>query len=873
MSIRLRLFLACTALALFTAFVGAWGAWALEDSTASFERTVQQDFPAATTLLQVDRAMQQALVAQRNLMFMSMASPDAARELKTEEERIAEAEANWKSYGALEGVARDRDAERAFEDAWKEWRAIAGEVTGILQEDTPSARRDAVDVSVGSGTPKFESDRSALSKLSEMHTTEARAHVAEEKLRADETRRTLVIAVIGAVVAAALAAFWTARTIAGPLSRSTQVFEAFAKGDFRARVGLKRRDELGRLSRSIDSLGDALQATTQAAERIAQGDLTGELHVLSEQDELGRAFQNMQASLRRMADAAGRISRGDLSVRVVPRSERDALGAAFAAMTEALSRFAEAADRIAHGDLQCEVTAASADDRLGAAFQRMLEGLRETAEAADRIAHGDLDVALTIRSDRDRVGAAFQRMVASLNTMASAADRIARGDLDVELAPQGDRDRLGNAFARMTGSLRSMQRAADQISRGDLDVEIQVQGDNDRLGAAFARMVSSLRSMATAADRIAGGDVDVEVRAQSGRDRLGSAFERMSRTLRDIATSAEAIAAGDVDVHVAPQSDSDRLGRAFEGMSRSLRELADSADRVASGDMKVRVAARSERDRLGRAFGTMIGSLVGLIEGIHTAAEHVSQATERIGNGNRELSGRTTDQHHTLETARQTLAQVAESARGSVAQCREADELARKCQTEAEGGLSLLEELSRSMQEIGETTSRIGLSVRSINSHAGQTHLLALNARVEAARAGAHGRGFEVVASEVGVLAKRSGEAARGITEIAESSRSRVADGVQSLERVREAFGRIATSVRHVTELMTEATTAVAAQSSQTDELEGRLRALEGITTQNLALSHSTSDDARTLEQQVHGLRDVIGRFEIESDARPATDR
>ena len=644
LSIRSRLFLLCTALVALTAFVGGLGAWGLARMDEAFQGTIRRDVPAVTRLLETDRNLQQALVAQRNLLFTSLASETGKQEVEAQKARVADARASWKAFltCAPEGVAVAKRGE--FEAAFSEWEKLGGEVLDVLAEDTPAARRDAIDLSVATGNAIFERARSALAALVDEHTRVAADAATAHGVEAESIRRTLWTAIIAGSIAALALGFVLARSIVKPLARSVSVLEAVSRGDFSQRIGSTSRDEVGRMGAALDDVCEGLQAMAGCADRIARGDLDVEVRVRSEADQLGLSFQRMVASLRTMADAADRIAEGDLAASVHAQDERDRLGVAFERMLRSLRGMADAADRIAGGDLGVELHPASERDRLGRAFERMLVCLRDMAASAEAIAAGDLSKDVRAQSGQDRLGAAFERMTLSLRSMAEAAERIAQGDLDAEIERQSEADRLGAAFERMTrhlremagaaegiargelsvqvvqrspndklgasftrmlASLRAMATAADAIAEGDLSAEVEPQSDADRLGVAFRRMTRGLRSMADAADRISRGELDVHVRAQSEKDKLGLAFVRMVETLQSTARAAESIAAGDLSNDVRPQSERDRLGLAFERMTITLRGMADAADRIARGDLEVEVVPQSERDRLGSAFLAM----------------------------------------------------------------------------------------------------------------------------------------------------------------------------------------------------------------------------------------------------------------------------
>src|SRR5207245_6375856 len=106
--------------------------------------------------------MQQALVAERTLMFMSMATPEAKQQVKVHSDELAQVLERWREYTAIPATEAERQLWPAFSAAVREWEQASRDTVRVLSEDTPSARRDATDLSVGDGPIKFETARRIL---------------------------------------------------------------------------------------------------------------------------------------------------------------------------------------------------------------------------------------------------------------------------------------------------------------------------------------------------------------------------------------------------------------------------------------------------------------------------------------------------------------------------------------------------------------------------------------------------------------------------------------------------------------------------------------------------------------------------------------
>jgi methyl-accepting chemotaxis protein len=279
----------------------------------------------------------------------------------------------------------------------------------------------------------------------------------------------------------------------------------------------------------------------------------------------------------------------------------------------------------------------------------------------------------------------------------------------------------------------------------------------------------------------------------------------MARPLRALEQAATRISAGDLDINLTITS-RDEIGRtaqAFTIMRAYLRDTADAVQRVADGDLTANVVANSERDVLRHAIATMTTRLRHVVAEIGNTSTVLTEAVDRTV----AAVDRTTTSMRSVAESTDHITTGATSQSTMLAQVTQAASIA---QSQAERGTATADRVAATMRELTGTSERIGGIVAAITNIASQTHLLALNANIEAARAGAAGRGFAVVADEVRKLADEAGQAASTISRMIEemqTSADRAAEIAQG--EAMQTFRQIESSVRAAATILTDTTQAI----------------------------------------------------------------
>jgi methyl-accepting chemotaxis protein len=296
-----------------------------------------------------------------------------------------------------------------------------------------------------------------------------------------------------------------------------------------------------------------------------------------------------------------------------------------------------------------------------------------------------------------------------------------------------------------------------------------------------------------------------------------------------------------------------------------IGEAVRFAGAVEQGDLTMDIRARS-RDEIGRlieSLARMKTSLASVVAQVRDAAEAVVSAAGQVASANGSLSERTESQASSLEETAASMEELSSTVDQNALNARQADQLARGASQRTQQGGAEVARVVATMNEISESSKRIGEIVAVIDAIAFQTNILALNAAVEAARAGEQGRGFAVVASEVRSLAQRSAGAAREIKTLIDQSSVRVHAGSQLVAQAGGTIEALVADVRHVSELMQSIAEASNEQSRGVQQVNRTVAEMDKVVQENAAVVHESVAAAGEMRRQAESLERAVSAFRL----------
>jgi methyl-accepting chemotaxis protein len=255
---------------------------------------------------------------------------------------------------------------------------------------------------------------------------------------------------------------------------------------------------------------------------------------------------------------------------------------------------------------------------------------------------------------------------------------------------------------------------------------------------------------------------------------------------------------------------------------------------------------------------SIVNPITSVIASLSLSEKIIDGAASQISAAARDLSEGVTAQASQLESTASALEQVSAMTKASAENAKTTNGSTVRASELVRSGAVDMKEMSAAMSKINEQADRIGNIIKTIEEISFQTNLLALNAAVEAARAGEAGKGFAVVADEVRNLSGRSAQAAKDTTELITATVESVRSGSGILGRLSESYGEIESGIDGIHGLIGQIASASEEQSHGVEQINAAVSKMTGITQQNAAGAEESAASAQDLEGQITNLVDNI---------------
>ena len=304
---------------------------------------------------------------------------------------------------------------------------------------------------------------------------------------------------------------------------------------------------------------------------------------------------------------------------------------------------------------------------------------------------------------------------------------------------------------------------SDGLASGDVNQEIKITSSDEvgALATAYTRVIDYMKDMANVTSRLADADLTVEVQPRSEKDALGNSFAQLVGRQRELIGKVKGTASSVAEASRQLSSASEQTSQAMQQITATMQQIAKGASEQSSS-LQLTV---ENIDQLAAAINQ-------IAEGSGVQTRGVEEASSIVKNVSSAIADVAANSQAGIETWKSTSTSATEGARLTHEMVEDMGQIKKAMDT-----------VLGKAADLGARSEEIGKIVATIDDIAAQTNLLALNAAIEAARAGEQGRGFAVVADEVRKLAERSSSATKEIDLLVSGIQASVRDVVTAMQQ------------------------------------------------------------------------------------------
>ncbi len=838
---------------------------------------VDHVLPSVHLLSEIDRDLQQTLVAERSILLATPGTDEFNGFVSDMETNIEQTEERWQEFRKVFDLTTEDKLIQTYESKRKEWLPITRRIPAILQQQTDTSYQEAMALSYGHAATVFEEMRDAIDVLGQ----KSWEHAGFVKQRSHEVYSSNHLLLISLLIAGILV--WIGLSIFINYTVSKSIKEVISG--------------MSQISDSIlnGKLGERVDPSAFVPEFRPIGNGANEII-----EAFVRPIKVMQEYIERIS--TGRIPtpidetyNGDFD------KIKTSLNVCINTLTTLLSDVEHFVVEAEHGRL---MTRADASVQQGD-YKRLVEGINavvntiltmvDSAPCPFMIIDREFNIQFMNKTGADLLQKTQVELVGKkcynhFKTHDCQTDKCALGkamksgtthrsetkanpvglDLDISYEGVPIRDRSGD----VVGSLEIVMDQTDIMNARRLSDKITRYQEEE-----VTKLVDRLQDLAN-------GNLEFETTtAETDKDTkdTGSRFmainqslDGVKKALGQLTADAQELVQAALDGNLKSRARADKHRGEYKQLVQGINQLLDAIIDPINEAMTV-MADLANKNLTARVQGDYMGDLDVFKQNINDAGSNLEDALSQVGravqqitaaageisNGSQSLAAGSSQQASSLEEIASSLEEMNSITLNNADNSKQGMDLSEQSLLHVRKGNDAMVRMNKAMESIAKSAQETSNIIKTINDIAFQTNLLALNAAVEAAHAGEAGKGFAVVAEEVKNLALRSAEAAKNTDELIETSLKNSEDGAKIVEEVSHSFENIQSSFSKVNNIVKEISVSSDEQAEGIRQINVAVGELNKVTQGNAANAEESASAAEELNSQSAELKTMVEAFQL----------
>jgi len=467
----------------------------------------------------------------------------------------------------------------------------------------------------------------------------------------------------------------------------------------------------------------------------------------------------------------------------------------------------------------------------------------------------------------------------------------------------------------LTGPINKLKQIMLDFTEGDFEKEVDVYSHDEfgELAEACRKLQTAQKEKIDAAISIANGKMD-KLDTHQNRDKLAEALNIVVDTLQFVIQDISVLTSGAIEGKLSVRGDETKYAGDYKKILHGINSTMNAVvtplsegravlEKLAGGDLTAHIESdfkgeyhefKESINKLSDSLSKVIGEVSSVIQATTTASNEISSSAEEMAAGSAEQSQQANEVAAAIEQMTKTILDTTKNAASASNASKEAGLIAKEggqVVTETIEGMNriaaVVQHSADTVQQLGKSSDQIGEIIQVIDDIADQTNLLALNAAIEAARAGEQGRGFAVVADEVRKLAERTTKATKEIAQMikqiqkdTEGAVSSMQEGKLEVEKGKEltdkagvALNQIISGSTDVVDIVSQVAAASEEQSSTSEQISRSIESITTVTQESAMGIQQIARSAEDLNKLTGNLSVLIAKFKIERSYKDALEK